>query len=98
MLVLLVFYRRSGRWVRVLLVAYTTAMAFTLVYTGAHFVLDILLGWAYAAMTVAIAGWLSRLTARSRDRALMSRTTPPAPSDARALPTLTGTSRRASAP
>ena len=36
------------------LVAYTAAMAVTLVYTADHFVFDILLGWAYAAGVYAL--------------------------------------------
>jgi len=36
------------------LVVYTVAMAATLVYTGDHFVFDILLGWAYAAAVHAL--------------------------------------------
>jgi hypothetical protein len=36
------------------LATYTLAMAVTLVYTGDHFVFDILLGWAYAAAVYAL--------------------------------------------
>ena len=45
-----------GRGGGSLLVAYTLAMAFTLVYTADHFVFDILLGWAYAAIVYALVG------------------------------------------
>ncbi|MDH6137468.1 membrane-associated phospholipid phosphatase [Kitasatospora sp. MAA4] len=37
------------RWVKVLLVAYPLAMAFSLVYGGEHFVVDILAGWTYTS-------------------------------------------------
>ena len=37
---------------RVLLGAYPICMAFSLVYTGEHFVIDIFVGWIYAAATV----------------------------------------------
>ena len=37
--------------VGVLIVA--LAMALTLVYTGEHYVIDILVGWVYAALSVA---------------------------------------------
>lgn len=40
-----------GRRVRVGLVAYALAMAVTLVYTGEHYVADILVGWAYGLAT-----------------------------------------------
>lgn len=40
--------RVHGRW-RPVLVSYPLIMAFTLVYTAEHYVVDILLGWAFAA-------------------------------------------------
>ncbi len=40
--------RGDRRW-RPLLVTYVLVMAFTLVYTAEHYVVDILLGWALAA-------------------------------------------------
>jgi membrane-associated phospholipid phosphatase len=49
----------------VLLVSYVLAMAFTLVYTGEHFVTDELAGWA-CAIAVSFAG--SRLLDRRRAR------------------------------
>jgi hypothetical protein len=50
MLLCLFSWRRVKRpWVRVVLVTYVLAMAFTLVYTGEHFVIDELVGWALAA-------------------------------------------------
>lgn len=36
-------------WLRVPIVAYPLAMAFTLVYGGEHYVVDVLLGWLYVA-------------------------------------------------
>jgi hypothetical protein len=48
MLMLLFFWRRAARWVRALLVTYVLAMAFTLVYTGEHFVIDEIFGWILA--------------------------------------------------
>ncbi|MGV9802853.1 phosphatase PAP2 family protein [Mycobacterium sp. NPDC003449] len=45
-------WRRVGRGWRPLLVAYPLIMAFTLVYTAEHYVVDILLGWALAAVVV----------------------------------------------
>jgi membrane-associated phospholipid phosphatase len=38
--------------VRVVLVVYVLAMAFTLVYSGEHYVFDIVVGWLYTAVTV----------------------------------------------
>lgn len=45
---LMVFFWSAGNRVRILLGAYTLAMAFTLVYGGEHFVADIFAGWAMA--------------------------------------------------
>jgi membrane-associated phospholipid phosphatase len=46
-------WTRVGRLWRPLLVAYVLLMAFTLVYTAEHYVVDILLGWALAAVVLA---------------------------------------------
>lgn len=48
LLVVLFFWSRVPRWARALLVCYPLAMGFTLVYTGEHYVFDVVLGWAYA--------------------------------------------------
>lgn len=45
-------WRRVNRGWRPLLVAYPIIMAFTLVYTAEHYVVDILLGWALAAVVM----------------------------------------------
>lgn len=55
-MVMLFFWKRAPRW-RVALVAYTAAMAVTLVYTADHFVFDVLLGWAYATVVYCVATW-----------------------------------------
>jgi hypothetical protein len=49
MLLLLFFWSSAPRW-RWLLVTYVLAMGLTLVYTGEHYVIDILLGWLYATV------------------------------------------------
>jgi len=49
-LFLLLFWGRAGRAMRVLLASYAVAMAVTLVYTAEHYVVDIILGWAYAVL------------------------------------------------
>jgi hypothetical protein len=45
------WHRVSRKW-RPLLVTYVLVMAFTLVYTAEHYVVDILLGWVLAAMVL----------------------------------------------
>ncbi len=54
--------RVHRRW-RPLLVAYVLVMAFTLVYTAEHYVVDILLGWVLAAIVLIV---MHRLDARRR--------------------------------
>ena len=51
---LLLFFWSAGMRVRILLGAYTLAMAFALVYGGEHFVTDILAGWAMGAGAFAL--------------------------------------------
>jgi hypothetical protein len=53
MLLMLFFWKSAGRW-RWFLPLYPLAMALTLVYTGEHFVTDILLGWLYASVLFVI--------------------------------------------
>lgn len=56
MLVVLWAWTRVGSpWARAGLATYAVAMGATLVYGGEHYVLDVLMGWAYAAAVVA--GW-----------------------------------------
>ena len=58
MLLLLFFWKRARPVVRAILVGYVLAMAFTLVYTGEHFVLDEVVGWSYAIFTFVVGGRL----------------------------------------
>jgi membrane-associated phospholipid phosphatase len=48
--------RLSRRW-RPLLVAYPIGMGLSLIYLGEHYLIDILLGWAYAGATILIVNW-----------------------------------------
>jgi PAP2 superfamily protein len=50
-------WRRVNRGWRPLLVAYVLIMAFALVYTAEHYVVDILLGWALAAIIMSTMHW-----------------------------------------
>jgi hypothetical protein len=54
LLLMLFFWKSAGRW-RWLLALYPLAMGLALVYTGEHFVIDVLLGWLYATV-VFVAG------------------------------------------
>jgi membrane-associated phospholipid phosphatase len=55
MLIVLFFWRSLRPRGRVLLALYPFAMGFALVYTGEHYVIDVLLGWLYAGV-VYVAG------------------------------------------
>jgi PAP2 superfamily len=48
------------RWARLLLAAYPLAMALAIVYTGEHYVADVLLGWTYAVASFAAVRWIGR--------------------------------------
>ncbi|MGV0792897.1 phosphatase PAP2 family protein [Mycolicibacterium sp. XJ1819] len=58
-------WTRVQRGWRPILVAYVLIMAFTLVYTAEHYVVDILLGWALAAVVMAA---LNRFETRRAQR------------------------------
>ncbi|MCW2667112.1 MAG: phosphoesterase PA-phosphatase related protein [Frankiales bacterium] len=60
MMIVLLAWRRSGPGVRGLLALYPVAMTFALVYGAEHYVVDVLLGWAYAAVAVVVAARLLR--------------------------------------
>jgi membrane-associated phospholipid phosphatase len=51
-LVLWAIWPRVGRIGRSVLVAYCLAMAFTLVLTGEHYLIDVFIGWGYVALVV----------------------------------------------
>jgi membrane-associated phospholipid phosphatase len=73
---ILCFFWGSGRWARIGCLAYALAMSVTLVYTGEHYVADVIAGWAYAiaayaAVTRAYAWWEGRQRRRESE--------PPAP-------------------
>ncbi len=52
LLIAVFLWRYSPRWVRPLLAAYPLAMAFALLYTAEHYLVDVLLGWLYALVAL----------------------------------------------
>jgi hypothetical protein len=66
-LLIALFLWRAARWAwaRVLLALYPPAMAFALVYSAEHYVVDILLGWTYTLVAVwvvsRVPGWFGRV-------------------------------------
>ena len=52
-----------------LLLSYPLAMTFTLVYTAEHWVIDVLVGWAYVGLVFLVVGYAERWwAARRSDR------------------------------
>jgi membrane-associated phospholipid phosphatase len=66
MLICLFLWPRVNRRWRPLLVAYPLGMAFSLIYLGEHYLIDILLGWAYAGATILIVNWGAERWAKRR--------------------------------
>jgi hypothetical protein len=63
-------WNRVHRGWRPWLIAYVLVMAFTLVYTAEHYVVDILLGWALAGVVLAIINRFGRWRSATSDRKL----------------------------
>jgi membrane-associated phospholipid phosphatase len=57
----LFFWRRARPWLRAVLALYVLAMAFTLVYSGEHYVFDVVVGWAYAVAVMVGAALVKRV-------------------------------------
>ncbi|MCN0178357.1 phosphatase PAP2 family protein [Salinispora arenicola] len=66
--VVLFFLRATRKRWWPLLLAYPLAMTFTLVYSGEHYVIDVLVGWAYVGMTFGAVGLAERWWAARRAR------------------------------
>jgi membrane-associated phospholipid phosphatase len=66
LLVVLFFWGMAKPWARALLLLYPLAMGFTLVYTGEHYVFDVVLGWVYAVGVYALVLVYERVRAGSR--------------------------------
>jgi membrane-associated phospholipid phosphatase len=65
LLVALYLWRLVPRWARPLLALYPPAMAFALVYSGEHYVVDCLAGWVYAvAAFLGVNLWFERRSRR----------------------------------
>ena len=75
-LLVALFLWRLTPWIgaRALLALYPPAMAFALVYTAEHYLVDILLGWAYTLVAI----WVVSRIAESRRQVLISSKSPEA--------------------
>jgi membrane-associated phospholipid phosphatase len=69
LLVVLFFWSMVKWWGRALLMLYPLAMAFSLVYTGEHYVFDVVLGWVYAVAVYALVMLYERSRAESGGQA-----------------------------
>jgi len=61
----LFFWRGARPWLRALMALYVLAMAVTLVYSGEHYVFDVIVGWLYAVAVVVGAQAFERFRARA---------------------------------
>jgi membrane-associated phospholipid phosphatase len=68
-------WRRLHRRWRPLLAAYVLIMAFALVYSAEHYVIDILLGWVHAAVVLFVIGRLEKRWHRRRQSAVLRQPT-----------------------
>ena len=70
LLVTAVLWRLTRRrWVKALLALYPPTMAFALVYGGEHYVIDVLVGWGYVVVILAVLTAIRRARARRRSGA-----------------------------
>ncbi|VFB00779.1 phosphatase PAP2 family protein [Nocardia cyriacigeorgica] len=61
LMVTVALWSYAPKWFRVILALYPPAMAFTLIYGGEHYTVDVLLGWAYVGVTILLArAWEKR--------------------------------------
>jgi membrane-associated phospholipid phosphatase len=68
-MLLLCFFWRDGKWLRLAGAIYVLSMGWTLVYGGEHYVFDILLGWVYGVAVYFGVLWARRRwAARRRNR------------------------------
>jgi hypothetical protein len=82
-MLLLLFFWSSGWAVRVPLALYVLAMGIAVVYSGEHYVFDVLAGWVYAAAAIVAANAAGRAWRRRREarpRALTHPSHSPLPS------------------
>ena len=68
LLVSLALWPWAPRWAKPILAAYPVAMAFALVYTAEHYVVDVLLGWAYTLVAVWVVSRAGRALAATSAR------------------------------
>jgi membrane-associated phospholipid phosphatase len=83
MFFLLFFWSRARTPLRVILVCYVFAMAFALVYTGEHFVIDVFVGWTYAIVTIVVGNRLFDRWAQWRNSRWEARDSKTPPSESR---------------
>jgi membrane-associated phospholipid phosphatase len=82
MLICLFLWPRVNRRWRPLLAAYPVGMGLSLVYLGEHYVIDILLGWAYAAAAIYVVNWGFERWARREQPPITAKPASEAPAEA----------------
>src|SRR4029077_21282395 len=66
MLICLFLWPRVNRHWRALLALQSIGLGRSLIYLGEHYLIDILLGWAYAAATILLVNWGAERWAKRR--------------------------------
>lgn len=66
-LIVAFFWRTAPRWLRPLLAAYPVAMAFALVYSGEHYLIDVIVGWVYVGGVMVGVAWCERWWSARRE-------------------------------
>jgi membrane-associated phospholipid phosphatase len=73
LLIAIALWPRKRKWLRPLVALYPLAMGFSLVYSGEHYVSDILLGWIYTGATLVATAAMARGWQAGRARRLQPR-------------------------
>ena len=61
LLVVLIVWKlipHAVRWIRPLLLLYPLAMAFALVYSGEHYLIDVFVGWGFVGVALTLGWWI----------------------------------------
>ena len=61
LLVVLIVWKlipHAARWIRPLLLLYPLAMAFALVYSGEHYLIDVFVGWGFVGVALTMGWWI----------------------------------------
>jgi len=61
------FWRRASWWMRIVLAGYPISMGIALIYSGEHYLIDVLMGWLYVAGVMVVAAFAERRVRARRE-------------------------------